>query len=225
MATKRNYLTIAELEEFADITVTNEGEAFDQIGQAEEMIDAYVGSQFRAVAGKLEGRAVSGGAGTITLAVEQQNMFEIDYFLYCLCEIIGGTGAGQQRRVSGSTYAGVLTLESNWSTNPNSTSFYRIYQMGKFPRKEDSSYDGVNTPARYYKYIPEEVKRAVAAQLQYVLEMGSSFFTSDKSELASEQIGDYGYENRQGSSGNKLVAPKAKHYLRGIYNRKGAIIL
>lgn len=225
MASKRGYLTISELEEFADITVTNDTEAEDRISQAEEIIDLYVGFQEKAVGFDFYGLTSAGSATTLTLQANHQNVYEKDYFKGCMVEIVGGTGVGQRSVCTGSTKAGVLTLQDTLSTALDSTSFYKIFQLGKFPRQEDAWYDSENNTDTWYKTIPEEVKRAVAAQVEYVIEMGDSFFASDKSEKKSESIGDYSYTNADTGTIEKLIAPKAKMFLRGIRNRKGAIIV
>ncbi len=43
IASRRGYVTQAELATLADITITDATEADDRISQAEELIDAYVG--------------------------------------------------------------------------------------------------------------------------------------------------------------------------------------
>lgn len=224
---RRGYLSQDELEQIANITITDTDEADDVISQAEELIDAYVGPQDKDIEEDIIGLAAAVTTNTITLETSQQNTYDIDYFKLCEIELLGGTGAGQRRKITGSTRPGVLTIDSAWTTTPDTTSFYKISQIGKFPRDCDvETYtNGVNTT--YYKSIPEAVKRAVAAQIEYIIEMGDSFFRSDKSEMQSESIGDYSYTKGGGSISaiNKLICPKAKVLLRGITNRTGSIEL
>jgi hypothetical protein len=221
---RRGYLSQSELEQLANITITNTTEADDQISQAEEIIDAYVGAQKKFIDEPLDGRAYAAASGSnFTLQLDQQNSYDVDYFKLCEVEIIGGTGIGQRRKITGSTKAGVLTVDSAWTTALDTTSFYRISQLGKFPRECDvTSYSQI-APTTYYKQIPEAVKRAVAAQIEYFIDMPADFFTTDKSEMESESIMDYSYSKK----GNieKLIAPKAKLLLRGIVNRLGTITL
>jgi hypothetical protein len=224
---RRGYLSQDELEQMADITVTNSAEADDQISQAEEMIDSYVGPQDKFYDETLTGLASAGASTSITLESAQQNTFDIDYFKLCEVEIIGGTGAGQRRKITGSTKAGVLTIDTAWDTNPDTTSYYKISQIGKFPRDIDVDTYTSGSNTTYYKQIPEAVKRAVASQVQYVIEMGASYFSSDKADMQSESIGDYSYSKAGGTgSGNigKMISPKAKMLLNGIYNRVGKLI-
>jgi hypothetical protein len=226
--TRRGYLSQSELEQFANITVTDATEADDRISQAEEMIDAYVGPQDKYMTNSVKGLTASAGSTSLTLETSQQNSYDIDYFKLCEIEILGGTGVGQRRKITASTKAGVLTIDSAWTVTPDITSFYKISQIGKFPRGCDvETYtSGVNTT--FYKAIPEAIKRAVAAQIEYVIEMGDAFFAGDKSEMQSESIGDYSYTKGSGGSsgGNisSLIASKAKTLLKGIFNRKGQLI-
>ena len=223
---RRGYLSQGELEQLANITITDTTEADDQINQAEEMIDAYVGPQDNYMKQKVTGTASAAASTSITLETSQQNTFDIDYFKLCEIEILGGTGVGQRRKVTASTKAGVLTVGSDWVTTPDSTSVYKINQLGKFPRRKDvETYtSGPNTT--YFKVIPEAVKRAVAAQVGYVVEMGDAFFAGDKSDMESESIGDYSYSKGQGAASvYKLISPKAKILLKGLVNRTGSIEL
>lgn len=220
MASRRGYLDQTELAQFADITIDDTTEADDRISQAEELIDAYVGFQEQFIEDPITGVAVGGSTTTIQLAERHQNTYQKDYFKGCEVEIIGGSQAGSRRRITGSTYAGVLTTDAFGGAIADG-SVYRIYQLGKFPRCCDVYYDSISTET-YYKQIPEAVKRATAAQVEYMINMGDDFFRTDKSELESESIGDYSYS--KGSNRNTLIAPKAKALLRGIFSRIGAIV-
>lgn len=221
-ASRRGYLSQDELKQYADITISDSPEAEDRISQAEEMVDAWVGYQEKFMDHAIQGLGSAGAADTITLESTQQNSFDIDYFKLCQIEIIGGTGAGQIRKITTSTKAGVLTVDENWDTNPDSTSFYKITQLGKFPRRGDVITHMESGVTTYYKSIPEAVRRAVAAQVQYMIDMGDNFFSTDKSELESESIADYSYSRKAGS--HMLIAPKAKLLLRGIKNRMGIMV-
>lgn len=223
---RRGYLSQAELEQMADITITDTAEADDQISQAEEMIDAYIGPQEKHIETPINGVASAAGSTSITLETSQQNTYDIDYFKLCEVEILGGTGVGQRRKITGSTKAGVLTVDAAWVTTPDTTSFYQISQIGKFPRCYDVVANTVGSTTTYYKQIPEVVKRAVAAQIDFIIEMGDAFFAGDKAEMQSESIGDYSYTKGRGvSSMYKLISPKAKQLLKGIVNRTGSIVL
>lgn len=73
----------------------------------------------------LTGAVQSSSAGTVGLAGNEnsKNGFYQDYFIM----IAGGKGAGQVRRIT--AYDGgtkVATLDENWLTQPDATSFYRL---------------------------------------------------------------------------------------------------
>lgn len=228
MASRRQYLSQTELAAYADITIVDATEADDQISQAEELIDAYVGPQLKAFSSELVGPVSSAGSTSFTLYSLDQNKYEQDYFKWCEVEIIGGTGEGQRRKITTSTKAGVLTISEAWATTPTSSSYYRVYQLGKFPRHCDEKYFSDTATPVYLKTIPEMVKRATAAQVQYQIEMGASFFSTDKSEKVSESIGDYSYTNAQSGAGasglQKLLSPKTRQLLNGIKKRIGQIV-
>lgn len=220
MASRRGYVTTTEVDELSGFTSTDL-----QISEAEELIDQYVGYQQQFFKGTYLGKATNGSATSITLESEHQNSVHKDFFKGMELEIIGGAGVGQRTIITGSTYAGVISF-STLSTPPDSTSIYKIYQLGKFPRQKDVWFDGENTPNTYYKSIPEAVKRATAAQVEFMIKMGDAYFQSDKTNYESERIGDYSYSKGQGGGGaiKNMIAPKAKILLRGILNRKGIIV-
>ncbi len=224
---RRCYLSQAELAQYADITITDTTEADDRISQAEEIIDAYVGPQGRFLDYDIYGLAASGASTSLTLETAQQNNYDINFFKWTEVEIVGGTGVGQRRTVTGSTKAGVLTV-ATWTSTPDSTSFYRIYQLGKFPRQCDVVTYSTGVPSQYYKQIPEAIKRATAAQVEYIIAMGDAFFKTDQSDKVRERIGDYEYENSASGVGKtgtiKLIAPKARTLLKGYKNRTGRIV-
>lgn len=219
-AGRRNYIDSDSVNSIVSITPT----AVD-LDLAEELIDQYVGFQAKFIQETFDGRVASVGSNvTFTLQTNQQNAYESDYLLGLIVEIIGGTGIGSVRRITGSTKAGVVTVDS--AVSLATTSVYRIYQLGKFPRTEDVFYDGTNSPYQYYKQIPDLIKRAVAVQIEFMNQMGSTFFKSDNINYDSESIGNYSYSKGMSAGQlNNLIAPKAKIYLRGIVNRKGTMIL
>lgn len=226
MASRRRYLSEDELEEYADITVTDSAEGFDRISMAEELVDAYVGFQPKFLDYVIDGMISVGGSDGFTLEDIHINTFDVDYLKGCEIEILGGPGVGERHIITGQTHEGVITVDTSFTTPLTTASFYRIYQLGKFPRKCDVTSYSRTSPTTYYKQIPENIKRATAAQVQYMIDMGDSFFSTDKSEFTGESIGDYSY-TKSGGNGktiDQLIAPKAKEYLRGIRNRKGVII-
>lgn len=222
---RRGYLSQSELAQFADIEILDTDEADDQISQAEELIDAHVGFQNKFFRHKLEGRVSAVSGNTFTLETNDKNVYYDGQLVGLEVEIIGGAGAGQRRKISANTYAGVITVQDTWTTALDTTSIYRIYQLGKFPRFDNAYFDSDNLPYTYYKYIPEAVKRAVAAQVEYMISMGTDYFKSNKANITSERIGDYSYEGNSEKAGfTNLIGPKAKSLLQGITNRTGRLV-
>jgi hypothetical protein len=117
-------------------------------------------------------------------------------------------------------------VSANWSTAPSTDTFYEITQAGKFPRAQDVTSHNSGSTVTWYKTIPEAVRRAVAAQVEFIINMGDDFFGSDTSDKQSESIGDYSY-TRGAGTGNlaRLIAPKAKLLLRGYIRRSGSLVL
>src|SRR6266446_2123617 len=77
------------------------------------------------------GTAQAGTANTITLASGSSSIDDDYKDLYV--SITSGTGSGQIRLISG--YVGstkVATVSSNWGTNPNNTSVYRVFETRKY---------------------------------------------------------------------------------------------
>jgi len=224
--TRRGYISKGEYEQYTGTTVSDATAWEVLASKAEEMVDAYVGPQDSFMYSETTGRASAGGSSTITLQSDQQNISDVNYYERCEVEILGGTGAGQRNKVSSSTREGVLTMQTAWVTTPDSTSFYKIYQLGKFPRKHDVTFYSEQSPSTYYKQIPEEVKRAVCAQIEYMVEMGDEYFAGNDADKQSESIGDYSYTNASGSTGtNKMISAKSKLLLRGIKNRIGRLVV
>jgi len=216
---RRDYVTAAEVYEMAGITPT----AVD-ISEAEEIIDDYVGFQDKFMQIEFRGLISEGGANNVRLDPRNQSNLQANFLKRCWIEIIGGTGEGQKMKIITQTLSGYITLESNFTTPLDTTSYYFIWQLGKFPRTQDVEYDGLYTN-KYYKNIPEAVKRATAAQVQYMSLMGDNFFGNDKPDMENESIGDYSYTNRGSSTGtSKLIAPKARLLLLGIANKTGIIL-
>jgi hypothetical protein len=219
MATKRQYITESDIEDFSNISVTDSSEAEDQMNLAEELVDSYVGFVQKHVREDFSGLATSGGNNYLidTSGDSPLKQYNDDYFTYCEIEIVGGTGKGQSRNISAfSKSSNKVTVSSNWDTNPDSTSFYVIRQVGKFPRREDVYQHTDNT---YYKTIPEKVKKATLAQLEYIIEKGLDFFAGAV-DYEAESLGDYSYKSKKA---NRNISPHARQLLKGLVIRTGKL--
>ncbi|MEC5150875.1 hypothetical protein [Cryobacterium sp. GrIS_2_6] len=249
MSSRRQYIDSTYLTQYLSGTALSSdySSADDLISAAEEYIDAWVGHQdkfFRGISGtngvytppdpqdrraptlyEVKGR-VSQVINPTNFILQQytQFVFQEDYLAGCWIEIIGGTGAGQTNHVTGSLLDGQVTVSSAWTTAIDATSVYRIYQLGKFPRLQDVYFDSINQPVRYYKMIPDAVRRATAAQCVFMNAKGRDFFDTDGAAMQSEHLGAYSYSRgAKSTSGSLYIAPDAKEALRGITNRMGKI--
>ena len=228
-ATNRQYLTIALLESFADITVTDNDEAYQRIQMAEEMIDQYVGAQAKSIDVRRVGLATSVSGKTLyDISSDTPLDVDNDYLKFCVLEIVGGGGAGAIRPITSSSKTDKSVTYTGASISGLTTdSAYRVYQMGKFPRRQDVNAINEDGTTTWYKSIPEAVQRAAAAQVEYMIELGDDFFKGQQVNMDSESIGNYSYS--RGKTGEqsatvKFLAPKARLLLRGIMNRKGRMV-
>lgn len=220
--TKRNYVSLA------DVQAVESGATLAQVDLAEQIVDAYVGAQQRHIPQTFQGdvTAVTNSNKTFadTSSTTQLNQRD-GYFIGCVLEIIGGTGAGQSKLITGSDESDKsVTITDAFTTTPDTTSVFRIYQLGKFPRVKDvfQKQDGTT----YYKTIPDAVRQAVIAQVSFIIAKGNGFFTGDDGDKESESIGDYSYS--RGNSGAqsaqvRMIGPRARTLLRGIKNSLGTL--
>lgn len=217
--TKRGYITKEEVEAYCDIAITDEAESIERLNMAEDIIDTYVGFQNSFMRYEIVGTASSGSTTSLvdTNTGSPVNSIANNILSHCVLEIIGGTNAGQSRTIISNNTLGSITVESAFTNAIDNTSVYRIYQLAKFPRTQGHKVVG----NIYYKFIPEQVKNACLAQVQYMVEMGDDFFTSgvDKETESME-----GYSSSVVKGTRRIIAPKAREYLHGIMNRKGTLI-
>lgn len=225
--TKRNYLSIAELQELADLTVIDATEAMYQIDRAEQAIDDYVGYHQPSVEDNFRGTVSSSSAKTLVDTNPASQLHQIDgFFQRCVVEIIGGTGSGQVRYIEDSSFDNrSVTIADAWDTNPDITSFYKIYQLAKFPRAGSDDVFVRQDGRRYYKTIPNAVKQATAAQVAFIIAMGDAYFVSNLGDMQSETIDNYSYSkaNAGQSPAVSALAPRARTLLRGYKNSGGVL--
>jgi hypothetical protein len=219
--TKRGYITKSEVEDYCDISITDDDEALERMELAEEIIDKYVGFQNSYQRYEITGVATD---GTTTTLIDTSSDSILDSsidgrYVRSVLHILSGTNEGEERLITAhDTSESTVTVHKAFTSTIDSTSVYRIYQLAKFPRAKDVKFiDDV-----IYKFIPEQVKRACLAQVEYMIEMGDDFFNSG-ADKKSEDIDNYRYDIPK--SVNRLVAPKAREYLQGIMNRKGNLTI
>lgn len=227
MATLRNY--IKESQYPADATAA-------QVALAEEIIDAYVGVQDREVSSEHDGEVTSLLSGNVIIDTSSRSDLASpadNYFARCVVEILSGDAAGEIRSIKSSVR---LTQEIEYEGDAIDGlavgDFFRIYQLGKFPRQKDTiqrSNDAGYT--QFLKSIPRAVQSAVIAQVAYIQELGDEYFTGNDSDVSQESIGNYSY-SRGGANGSggsqtaliKMVAPQARAFLKGIKNSLGRMV-
>lgn len=214
---RRGYLSIDELEQFASVEVADSeiDEYANKISKAEETIDSYIRYASKFIPFSRNGKATDGSITTL-IDTSSDSPFnqDDDYYKGCEVEILAGANAGERRRVSAydkSTQK--ITVADAFSLAIDSTSVFEIYQVGLFPRVKDVWHQH----STYYKRIPESIKRAIAAQVEYVIEKGSSFFLGATDD-ESESIDDYSHK-RVNAGMRSVIAPKARIFLRGFISR------
>lgn len=225
--TRRNYATIAQLEEFADITVTDTAEATDRLNKAEELIDAYVGAQPKHINRTAKGLATGGSTTTLidTSGDSPLDDYHDDYWTYCEVEMLSGDAKGEKKTVTAyDKSASTVTVEA-FSSAVSSGDAYRIYQLGKFPRHIDYELipNESDNDSKYYKTIPEKVNRATLAQTAYMIEKGEEFFAGEVDKESESHL-DYSYTMGTNSS-TRMISPQARKLLKGITNRTGNLIV
>lgn len=229
METARGYLSKTELTAYAPGVTGTDPEKLALIARAEALIDSYIGHQDQAVR-PLRDVARAATDNTLQMsASDAQGANGFNYLKGCQITILDGTGEGQVRYIASNTLDGTVTISEDWTTNPDTTSYYRVEQVGKLPRRgKDLTNDTVNGQNRYFRVIPVAVKQAVAAQAEYIQQMGDAYFTGGDSNMQSESSDGYSYtRGENGTNGKGLIAPAARSYLAGagIINRAGGQII
>lgn len=105
------------------------------------------------------GLATAGGAATITVAAG--TIVTNDDYKGCTVATIWGTGAGQQRVISGTVAATqVVTVSVAWGTQPDNTTYYWIYLKGStasIPEVDLTRVDGVALDSHEAGQVPADV--------------------------------------------------------------------
>jgi hypothetical protein len=218
--TRRQYVNENQIEEFSNITITDETEAADQANMAEEMIDLYIRRGNKHFNGEPYGKATGGSTSTLidTSGDSHLTSYEDDFYTYCEVEILSGSSRGDKRVIlSYNKSENKITVVSNFTAAIAEGDVYIIRQLGLFPRPEDVTL----LDSKYYKRIPEEITRATLAQLEYIIEKGPDFF-SDAVDYDTEDFKDYAYTVRKNA--DRLISPHARRLLQGFINRTGRLI-
>lgn len=219
---RRNYISAADLTAITGATATH-------AALAELLIDQYVGRQNQFIRRDVVGKVSSIDTGAkIIVDTNSETPLSVTDNTYdrCVIEIIGGAGVGQSRVLVDSDEGDRSVTFEGEDFDPalDATSVYRIYQLAKFPRLKDvKTHDSV-----YYKVIPQAVREATIAQIEFILEMGTDYFIGEDAEFDSERILSYMYSRgggqNQASALVKFLSPKTRVALRGFKNSLGELI-
>lgn len=222
----RGYITKDEAESLTGLTFADQTAADKAIAPAEAIVDTYLGVWCKAVL-EIKDTARAGSATTLQISANHAaNINGVNRLKGCILEIMGGAGEGQTAVITKQDLDGTVHF-ATLTTAPDATSYYRIYQLGKYPRDIDLHKNTDVTPHQYYKPIPRQLKEAVAAQIQYMNAKGAAFFESDDSTFKTERIDNYSYTKSDDSAGGAaLIAPRVRSILSGtgLINRTGGHI-
>lgn len=115
--------------------------------------------------------------------------------------IIDGTGKGQTRKISDFDMAtGKITVDTNWTTNPDTSSDYKIIEK-----------------------IPQKVKDATCEQALYLCKGGGERSKMQSEGVVEYRIGDLSERFADGIAGKIAISNEAKGMLRGLYTIIGKI--
>jgi hypothetical protein len=92
-------------------------------------VEFYVGGENTVLGVVRTNTAQAGAASSITL--DASASATTDFYKYQAVRIIGGTGVGQSRVVTAyNSTTKVATVAPNWTTNPDSTSIFEVFDLG-----------------------------------------------------------------------------------------------
>lgn len=112
---------------------------------------------------QVTGTATAGAAGSITDTKRKESD---DYWKGGIVEIMSGTGNGQKRDVTGFTQStGALTVTPNWTTNPDTTSIYRLVKS--YTRKIEQAFTEIE--AMLYNKGKRDCLILEASQIKFPL--------------------------------------------------------
>jgi len=208
---KRNYITIDEVNELLSSTISEV--QFDAvIEKAESDIDSLIAPRITGVWSKAEKRQLRYSANFVsdTSANLVGSVVLEDNSQYLVCKILTGLHSGAVVPITGNNGN---TITINELTGVSGAHEVIIYQFGRLPFEMDSDSKA--------KWINEEVKQAVAYQIEYLVGGDQSVARKGRKKK-TEAFGTSGwshtYEDSATILANKVdIAPKALA-LMGIYS-------
>ncbi len=205
--TTRNYTDAAYINALTGVASGTLTDAL--INLAETYVDGYVAiflsSPFQKAKLDVEVYDTAKATFTTTTATITASGRKTNYYKYCALQILEGNLAGTILPVL-SSVGSVLTIPTTIGLTGSLAC--QIYQPGKFPMNTHTT----ELTGLVAKWIPDEIKQAVAWQAKYITDNPNGLFDSFLKQ--SESIGEnYSYTNGNSSQAANLaqyVAPKAK---------------
>lgn len=231
---ERNYIRPGELPTYIHTMsgVTNSGQAAQFISDAEAIVDRLVGGApkfYPELTGDLAS-AVASGATTWPSNVfgsRRTNYWAKGGVYVEIQECTTGSLVGQKRLVVGST-DNQVTLASGFDAPVPVGTQFGFRQESLFPRAQDYNVRG--DPR-----MPDDLKRAVAYQVEFAINEGSEAYGLSDPTIASDP--DRGIQSRSYGSGYSetrvtteqrglatYVAPKARVILRRLMSSTGRLV-
>lgn len=170
------YITTDEVYGAAGITSSEVSEANvnNFILEAEERLDRFTNTTYWKV--EVSGTASSATNNTLTTSGAG---WDADVYIDEYLWIYKGTGSGQSRLITDNTTE-MITVDSDWSTNPDNTSKYRVIHTGKNPYNEEVI-DGSGTDIMYTAQQPLRILESLTIDSTSVTT--SKVYTYDTGKL------------------------------------------
>lgn len=213
-------------------SVTDESVAATFISDAERVIDAFIGpgQKFYQRLGGEVLATVASGATSLTASIfgdRRPNYWAAGGAYITIVSAADSALNGERRLIVSSLNPNTVTLASGFSAALAAGAQFHFNQESAFPRVWDQ--DTWGNPD-----IPELLKEAVAAQVEYGIAYGSEAFGLGDTTISADTAGDItsrtygsGYsESRDARRRDGLavwIAPRARVLLRRLLNSTGTL--
>jgi hypothetical protein len=230
-----NYILPSELAAYIHsmASVTNEAVAATFISDAERVVDAFVGPgrKFYPRLGGETAAEIASGATTLTAEIfgdRRPDYWAAGGAYITLVSAADSSLNGERRLIVASLNPNTVTLVSGFDAVLAAGAQFYFQQESAFPRIWDQ--DTWGNPD-----IPELLKAAVAAQVEYGIVYGSEAFGLGDTDIAADTSGDItsrsygsGYsESRDARRKDGMavwIAPRARVLLRQLLSSTGRLV-